>query len=294
MNFFGKELPVFKANLHTHTNLSDGGYTAEEIIDLYSGNGYDVLAFTDHRKPNKVSSFDGKGMTLISGIELHPDGPRGIKWHLLGLNVPEDLPGEYNTADDAVTAVLVAGGIVFCAHPHWCGLTSQDVLRLHGLSGIEVYNTSCRFIGKDYNDQCWDELTGAGFIHGALAVDDTHSSCHLFGGWTMIAAEDKSVPSIMNALAQGNYYATQGPEFYSLELEGRVFKAEFSEAVEVNLIGINSTGVCITAPDYPNYGDNITLTSFERELPPHIKGVVRCRIRNKEGKYAWTPPVIVE
>ena len=149
MNFFGKELPVFKANLHTHTKNSDGGYTAEEVIELYSGKGYDILAFTDHRKPNKVSAYDGKGMTLISGIELHPEGPRGIKWHLLALNVPEDFPGEYKTADDAITAVLVAGGIVFCAHPHWCGLTSQDVLHLPGLSGIEVYNTSCRFIGKD-------------------------------------------------------------------------------------------------------------------------------------------------
>ena len=70
-----EERIVLKSNLHTHTTNSDGKFSPEEIIAMYSGAGYDVLAFTDHRTTNKVSSYDGKGMTLISGIEMHPVGP---------------------------------------------------------------------------------------------------------------------------------------------------------------------------------------------------------------------------
>ena len=79
MNFMGQEWNAYKANLHNHTKLSDGSYTPQQLIDLYAENGYDVLAFTDHYKSNPVSTYDPKGMTLISGMELHPDGPRGIK-----------------------------------------------------------------------------------------------------------------------------------------------------------------------------------------------------------------------
>lgn len=292
MNFYGRELSVFKANLHTHSKNSDGGFTPEELICLYAGEKYDVLAFTDHRKTNKVASYDGKGMTLLSGIELHPAGPREILWHLLALNVPEDFPGTFEKAQDAIDAVNAAGGIVFCAHPHWCGLTSADVLTLHGLCGIEVSNTSCRFIGKENNEQCWDELISAGFVKGALAVDDTHGSHDLFRNWTMICAENNSTAALLDALKNGFYYASQGPVFHRLEWNGNVLEAEFSEADEVVLIGKNSKGICITAPDHPLHGDRISVTSFKKELPENY-GPVRCRIRDKEGNYAWSAPLII-
>lgn len=293
MNFFGTECSLYKANLHMHSTNSDGGYSPEELIDLYSKKSYDILAFTDHRKTNMVSSYDGKNMLLISGIELHPPGPGNIPWHLLALNVPPDIPGEYETAQKAIETVLIAGGIVFCAHPHWCGFSSGDVLKLNGIEGIEVYNTSCRFIGKDNNEQCWDELLNAGFLKGAIAVDDTHSARDLFRNWTMIAAKDKTLPSIMEALKKGNYFATQGPLFHRLELKGRTFEADFSEAEEVIILTEKSKGICVTAPDNPAPGITKTLTTCSCVIPDHIQSFIRCRIRDKEGRCAWTNPIIL-
>lgn len=293
MNFYGRELPVFKAALHNHCTVSDGLFAPEELLKMYADQKFDVFAFTDHRKTNPVSTYDGKGMTLISGIELHPVGPRNLPWHLLALHVPEDFPGEYESAEKAITAVILAGGIVFCAHPHWCGFSSADVLALNGISGIEVYNSSCRFIGKAYNDQCWDELSNAGYVLGALAVDDTHNSSHLFGGWTMILAEDKSPASLMESLKNGRYYATQGPQFHRLALNGRIFEAEFTEAAEVIIYFNNSRGICVTAPNFPDYGTNNIVSSFAKEIPETYTGPIRCRIRDKEGRYAWTTPVYV-
>lgn len=37
-----------KGNLHAHTTCSDGKLTPQQVADIYSGLGYDFLAFTDH------------------------------------------------------------------------------------------------------------------------------------------------------------------------------------------------------------------------------------------------------
>ena len=295
MDFYGSELPVFRANLHTHSTTSDGMSTPQQAIWQYQQAGYDVLAFTDHRKTNPVSSFDGRGMTLISGIELHPRGPRNTRyWHLLALGVPEDFPGEFDSAQTAIDAVNAAGGIVFVAHPHWCGQTSADILALHGYAGIEVYNTGCRNIGKADSEQCWDELIQQGRPCGALAVDDMHRPYDLFGGWTMIAAPDKSPEAILHALRAGSYYATQGPQFTRLELKGRVFTAEFSEVVSAVLIGEGYTGWVGVLPDHPMRGMHESATSMRVLIQPEYSGSVRCRIVDAAGRRAWSTPVKVE
>ena len=291
MNFYGETLPVFRANLHTHTKISDGAFPPDYVVGFYHAEGYDVLAFSDHRKTNPVSTYESGGMTLLSGIELHPTGPRGIPWHLLALGVPEDFPGEYPDAQSAINAVAAVGGVVFAAHPHWCGLTSADILELHGLAGIEVYNTSCRYIGKAYSEQTAHELLDAGFSGGLLAVDDIHHLHHLFGGWTMIAAPDKSPQALLNALKTKHYYATQGPEFHRLSFHDGVFEAEFSEAVEVVLSGRESSGAVVVAPDYPMPGDRRTATKFSVKVTPRMKGAVHCRITDAAGKHAWTAPL---
>ena len=38
----------FKANLHCHTNLSDGKWTPEQVKEEYKKRGYSVIAITDH------------------------------------------------------------------------------------------------------------------------------------------------------------------------------------------------------------------------------------------------------
>lgn len=38
----------YKANLHTHSTISDGELTPQEIKELYKANGYSIIAYTDH------------------------------------------------------------------------------------------------------------------------------------------------------------------------------------------------------------------------------------------------------
>ena len=292
MDFYGKELPVFKAALHNHSTVSDGKYSPQEIIKLYADEKFNVFAFTDHRKTNPIAEYDSCGMTLISGIELHPKGPHDTTWHLLALDVPRDFPGEFATAQEAVDAVNKVNGAIFCAHPEWCGITSQDIAEIKGFAGLEVYNSSCRYNGKGSNESVWNELTDMNINYPALAVDDTHTSAELFGGWTMIAAPDKSPEAIMNALKTGSFYATQGPEFTRLSYKDGVFEAEFTEVEEAVLIGEKASGYWEALPGYPNYGDYRLITSMRKDsgcaTMPDCRRF-RCRIKDARGRYAWTP-----
>ena len=295
MDHFGRKLNEYKANLHTHSTTSDGRFPPQEVVRLYAEGGYDVLAFTDHKRANRISELDGMGMTLISGMELHPAGPRGIRWHLLGLGVPEDFAyPEPQTGQEAVDAVNAAGGIVFCAHPYWCGFTSAEVGALKGILGIEVYNTSTRYIGKEFSMQIWDELLDAGHRYTALAVDDMHWEHDLFKGFTVILAEDKSPPALLDALKNGRFYSSQGPRFTRIALENNVLIADFTPAVSAIAVRKQSGGYCAAIEDALGPGsDNPEISHLECDLSPFSGNYVRIQLRDRAGRLAWSNPVFI-
>lgn len=294
MNFYGRELSVFKASLHNHTTTSDGKKTPQELIALYADAGYDVMVLTDHMKTNNIAALDPHGMNIISGIELFANGPREITWHVLAIGVPEDFPGEKYDVQEAIDKIKGCGGLAFCAHPFWSGLTSAEILKYHGFSGTEVTNTSCRYIGRESSEECWSELIEAGMVMGALAVDDIHGMAEFNRNWTMIAAEKNTPEAIKDALKKGQYYSTQGPEFYSLSLKDGFFEAEFSEAEEVIVTGKLASGDCFACPGYPTPENEFGIvTSLRAEITPRYKGVIRCRIKDTAGRYAWTNPIEV-
>ena len=292
IDFYGKNLPVFKSALHNHSTVSDGDFPPDELIRLYAEAGFDVLAFTDHRKANPVSTYDGQGMTLLSGIELHPTGPRGALWHLLALGVPEDFPGKYSTGQEAVDAVKKAGGLIYCAHPAGV-FTSGEILDLKGIDGLEVSNTNGRFIGLESSEVCWNELIAQEFVCPAVAVDDTHTHCDLFKNWTMICAPDKNPGSLLEALRQGSFYATQGPEFKRLSWKDGVFEAEFTEVVEAFLYGYPGMEI-VGTPGFPTPETAPCLTELKFAPGPGFRGKIRCRIRDKYNRCAWSMPITWE
>ncbi|MBE6389861.1 MAG: hypothetical protein E7043_06790 [Lentisphaerae bacterium] len=297
----GKERNIYKVNLHTHTTTSDGLHEPHELCFLYHQAGYDALALTDHRKTNdvlavqaKVKERYGVEMPLISGIELHPAGPLGKTWHILALGVAVDFPGNYNSGFEAAQAVRDVNGLVFAAHPYWCGITSKEIMdELGEINGTEVYNASCRYIGKEYNMNTWDELLDAGCRPGlALAVDDCHSPSTFGMGWTMIAADELTPQALLEALRKGDFYSTEGPEFKRIEVKDGHFIAEFSPATSAIVVSNQAFGHCESVPRWPLPGNERgVVTSFDIDLSDIPKGnYVRCQIKNAEGKMAWSMP----
>ena len=284
LDFYGEPCGTLKANLHTHTTRSDGQYTPDEVVDLYRRNGYGALALTDHYVVSRVSELDGGDMVLLNGLEMHPQGPRGTRWHILALGIPEDfrhipeLP-----AREAIDSVRDAGGICLAAHPYWCGHTAAEVMGMDGFLGLEVYNTSTRYIGKAYNMQIWDEMLDAGARYAAIAVDDTHRERDFGKGWIMAACREKTPGEALRAIRDGRFYASQGPEFTALRFANGIFEAEFSPCVEAVVLTNGPGGFGLVDGEYRRI-------SFDAgSLKPGA--YLRCQIRDAAGRYAWSNPV---
>jgi len=67
----------FKGNLHTHSNVSDGTLSPEEVCRRYQENGYDFICLSDHFLPvydfpvSDTRAFRTSNFTTILGAEVH-------------------------------------------------------------------------------------------------------------------------------------------------------------------------------------------------------------------------------
>ena len=64
----------FKANLHSHTTLSDGSKTPEEMKAIYKERGYSILAITDHGKLIDHSALDDEDFIMLTAVEFWVGG----------------------------------------------------------------------------------------------------------------------------------------------------------------------------------------------------------------------------
>ena len=60
----------FKANLHCHTNISDGLMTPQQVKDRYKSQGYSIVAFTDHCVLIPHPELKDEDFLPLNGIEI--------------------------------------------------------------------------------------------------------------------------------------------------------------------------------------------------------------------------------
>ena len=76
-----------KVDFHIHTNLSDGVYSPEEVVDMAIYNDCHEIAITDHDYIADYHALaETKGITIIPGIEFNTS-VKGM--HLLGYNITD-------------------------------------------------------------------------------------------------------------------------------------------------------------------------------------------------------------
>jgi len=203
-----------KGNLHTHTTQSDGQLTPEQAAIRYRDQGYDFVAISDHWV--HTSSLAVDGMTTVPAAELDGQG-----YHMLALGL-QSLPAK-EQADDPqamIDHVLSEQGMAFIAHPYWTGQTSHAIAQLHGLLGIEVFNSVCDVTkATGYARVHWDDLLAEGHRLLGLAVDDVHWRFGAQGrGFIMVRSEDSSDQAILAAIREGAFYSSMGPTIADLWL----------------------------------------------------------------------------
>jgi hypothetical protein len=278
-----------RGNLHTHTLRSDGCFSSDETINRYRKAGYEFLTLTDHM------TFDAggkhKGMVALSGIEYHfTDRDNGMMYHIVGIgqNQAIEFPDQ-PTAQEVIDLIRNAGGEAIIGHPYWLGLNFTHLQPLRDYLALEVWNGTCRRVGKPLSAVSWDELLQAGRFCPAVAVDDCHFENELFQGWIMARCEERSADAIMAALRAGLFYSTMGPEFIDIRLEDDALFVECSPVETINVISNKWYGRSFAAGDAPLTKVMWDLAAFG-QLPKAMT-YLRVELVDYTGKTAWSNPI---
>lgn len=237
----------YKANLHCHSTLSDGKLTPEQLKQAYRGQGYSIVAYTDHNRYAWHSELRDEGFLPLAAFEIDVNAPMEPgdynhcrTYHLNFYDTdPRAQPAQKQAGilaerryDRAYINRLIERmnqlGFLCCYnHPYWSLQTLEDYKNLSGLFAMEIYNHGCEIDGLyGYNPQAYDEMLRAGQRLGCLMTDDNHNFfpfggplCDSFGGFTMVKASALTYPAVIAALKRGDYYSSMGPELYGLWLE---------------------------------------------------------------------------
>lgn len=122
-----------------------------------------------------------------------------------------------------------AGFFVTYNHPTWSQESGEQYLQYKGMHAMEMVNGGAMAGGyDDYNPRVYDDMLRNGQRIYCIAADDNHNHyptddprCDSFRGFTMIKADRLDHRLIGQALLNGHFYASQGPEIQSLWLEDR-------------------------------------------------------------------------
>jgi len=291
----------FKCCFHLHTTCSDGHLSPEEVRNLYSKQGYDVVCLTDHNTLAPVEGLSNEDILVMPGEEVNPLCPPidRSSIHIVGINLKEAIPAHTLTASLIMHEIREQDAVPVFAHPAWGGYHLDEILGVDGYVAIEVYNRLSEKHAKGYSEGIWDQILDLrGHIWG-LAVDDMHNTDTAFGGWVWLKAEERTPDAVVNALKNGSFYASQGPKIFSFNMElstatsskGEKRKAwkvsaETEPAKMIKIVTNGDWGRWAPAPE------NETITTAERILSKHAHWV-RLEVIDANNKKAWSNPLML-
>ena len=288
-----------RGNLHSHTTNSDGRPTPQQRLDGYVEHGYDFLCLSDHYTITRIETVKAPNdFVLVQGAELHPENPFGGQTHhFVCLNILEDLDSENMAPQHVIDRVNEQGGSVWLAHPHWSSVKiMRDTLPLHGLAGIEVFNTTCRVHGRGESSVIWDDwMELEDRLYPALTDDDSHSFDYeekdTYQGWTMVRVKERTAEAVCDALRKGTGYGSTGPEIHDIHLRRIDRPGDQEQLVEATVRSTEAQRVSaihdVFGREYREPGKTFETATFT--LRPNARWV-RFEVIGPDGSKAWSNP----
>lgn len=276
----------YKVSLHLHTTLSDGAKTPEEVISEFKADGYDAIALTDHWYCGESRREDD--FLILSGGEYNVAIEHDVydtEMHLLGIGMKHMKPMKEGgaTRQQAVDEILAAGGIPILAHPHWSLNTVEDAKALRGVTITEIYNSvsNAHESTRPYSGYFVDLCANQGLPYQIVATDDAHfyDGTDARKSWIMVKADELTEKKILNAIRNGDYYATQGPELL-VKREGDRLEIDCSPCSIIATLSNQGW-----APNRVLRGEN--LTHFTYKIYPKDRWV-RVEVTDAAGRQAWS------
>ncbi len=311
---FDKDGIWLRCNLHAHTTESDGLLGPNQLAKLYSRAGYDLLAISDHDDLTELPETTGDLLLMpASEISLRAPQTKG-PLHVLALGI-DGMPEVNRAMALAEVTALIAdkGGLAVIAHPWWSGLRPDELEPYSGVTAIEIYNAGCEVEqARGHSSQFWDALLANGVYVGGIATDDHHiPGFDTFRGWTMVRAKERSVESALQAIREGDYFASTGPAILNIEFDGDSLLVESSPVKAISAIaqppygarvnagshGLNEFGRSEISTGGRPVGDaDGELLTRVRFTLPFDRGLkyVRVQIEDGRGGYAWSNPILLD
>lgn len=315
----------FKTNLHTHSTVSDGKLSVEELKQEYKSRGYSVVAFTDHEVCFSHQDLNDEDFLALTGYEMLTDQWELPKSHTQTYHFnfiakdPENRWQIFNPVyrpaterhldkivcdgyeertynlekmNEIIARAREKGFLVTYNHPAWSMQDARDYIGLEGIWGVEVFNGECYMLGADDDmSQCYQEMLREGKRLFPLATDDTHSPRAIGMGWVMVGAEKLEYGSVIEALEKGDFYASSGPEIHSLTVEDDIVTITCSGAVSINMLSHCRIRKRVLAePGHQLFTAQFDISSWLRNCMDEWKdkAFVRFIVTDPMGRKAYT------
>lgn len=279
----------YKINLHTHTTLSDARRSPEEAARIYKEAGYDAIALTDHWVYGEEQKLCG--LTVFSGCEYdfgRDPAAEGV-YHILALFCERDpLVERSDTPQICIDKINAAGGIAVLAHPAWSLNQPDEIARLSGVFHTEIYNTvsGVKNSFRPYSGLITDLLVCKDMPMHLIAADDTHYYDEdAARAAIMVRCDSLDRESVMQAIKNGDFYATTGPEVH-IKVENGETVVDSSPAVKIEIC--SNAAFC---KGRRLLGEDLT----HHSLPLHpVDRYVRAEVTDACGRVAFTNYVSVK
>ncbi len=290
---------TYRGNLHTHTTRSDGAYELDAVLHAYQDMGYQFLCISDHRKYYVSNVKENENFIILDGMEGEV-GDSSYHIHAIADYSAEEAerfeaesiwPVTEQSPQETINEYIKRGNICIINHPRWTKLEYEELMEAEGYLGIEIYNHNCdRESLTGYATDYWDYLLRKGKRVYGFASDDAHAKdihCNVseyFGGWICVSAEGLSQKNIVNSMKTGDFYASNGPAFLTIDKEDRIISLQTSPVKSIAFISWPEHGVNV----YDKSGKDIREAVF---TVPEGTQYVRIEITDQNGKKAWSNPL---
>ena len=204
----------YKANLHSHSNISDGMLSPAELKSLYTSRGYSVFAYTDHDVFIPHHDLTDDSFLVLSGFEaefyIERKNPTKKTCHVCFIAKTPDITvqpcfnKEYARSGNAASHVdevafdereepfvrfyspesinsmiktaREKGFFVTYNHPAWSLESFNEYSKYEGMHAMEIFNSECQKAGyESYAPHVYDDMLRLGKKIFVTATDDNHN-----------------------------------------------------------------------------------------------------------------------
>jgi len=224
---------LLAGDLHTHTTLSDGRCAPAEILVAALQGRLDFIAVTDHNcvegslAARKAARALRLNLPVIPGQETQLFAARST--HIVVLGLTEMMPPTISLAE-LFKRVRRKGGLTILGHP------------LRGVNGGEGYEFQKRLLAR-FSTLGFDALEAvegafesayAGWekrnrVPNVVATSDNHAGSFFVPIRTILFADDKKVPSLLEAIRDGRSLGLRHGRLYGSKPLREVFLALLEE-----------------------------------------------------------------